>query len=66
MTYVKRTKRAKSDPELVKLADSLIAVVDGLRDVPDTIEVVYPQAQIRDMHRAPDPQFHHAGLLEGP
>jgi hypothetical protein len=25
MTYVKRTKRAKPDPELVKLADSLLA-----------------------------------------
>jgi hypothetical protein len=24
MTYVKRTKRAKPDPELVKLADSLL------------------------------------------
>ena len=25
MTYVKRTKRVKPDPELVKLADSLLA-----------------------------------------
>ena len=25
MTYVKRTKRAKPDPELVKVADSLLA-----------------------------------------
>jgi putative transposase len=25
MTYVKRTKRAKPDPELVKLVDSLLA-----------------------------------------
>ena len=47
------------------VADVLITVVDGLKGFPEAISAVFPEAQVQDLHRAPDPLLDGVCLLEG-